>query len=237
MSTANLVDKAKEIATKAHDGQVRRGGAPYITHCKAVADDMASETVQAISWLHDVLEDTPVTVADLQMEGIPQNVIDAVVILTRLDDETYEQFIDRIVKSNNLDVLCVKYADIGNNLPTCRESKRAAYLDAKKKILARMMSLGCHASPKSAGKEEATTSAAKDTEHGEESTERAGEGHQFPFERQDAYRTDGLEPLRRRESPFDHLPRPEQGFVSDPSRQDAERHGIPSGHDLTDANG
>lgn len=65
-----LVTKALALATAAHAGQLRKDGSPYITHPQAVQEILAgygfSEEVQAAALVHDVLEDTPVTPAELR---------------------------------------------------------------------------------------------------------------------------------------------------------------------------
>jgi guanosine-3',5'-bis(diphosphate) 3'-pyrophosphohydrolase len=64
------ITQAYEFATKAHEGQQRRNGDPYITHPVAVAEILASLHLDASSikaaLLHDVLEDTPSTLDDIQ---------------------------------------------------------------------------------------------------------------------------------------------------------------------------
>lgn len=72
MNAKKLVETAKSIATTAHDGQKRKGGIDYITHPKAVSAQFSSPTLQAIAWLHDVLEDNNVwTEYRLLSNGIP----------------------------------------------------------------------------------------------------------------------------------------------------------------------
>lgn len=58
--TTDLVERAKDLAYRAHAGQVDKAGRPYIEHvarvAAAVSDDPEAE---AIAWLHDVVEDCP----------------------------------------------------------------------------------------------------------------------------------------------------------------------------------
>ncbi len=67
-----LVERAFERASIAHAGQTRKSGAPYITHCVAVAQILAEmgmdATTVAAGLLHDVIEDTGVTRADIETE-------------------------------------------------------------------------------------------------------------------------------------------------------------------------
>jgi (p)ppGpp synthase/HD superfamily hydrolase len=76
-----LVDKARAIATGAHEGQRRKDGPPYIIHPEAVAEILAGrafpDTVVAAAWVHDVLEDTPYPANKLR-EELGQEVLDIV---------------------------------------------------------------------------------------------------------------------------------------------------------------
>lgn len=95
---------AEVIATKAHEGQVDKAGMPYIDHPRAVAWTMAGRYpvmigygdvgVQA-AWLHDVVEDTDVTLNDLYSAGFSFIVVEAVDSVTKRPGETYMDMINR----------------------------------------------------------------------------------------------------------------------------------------------
>lgn len=123
-----LEDQAELIARIAHAGQKRRGGADYITHPKRVAHKLRdqSEAVRATAWLHDVLEDTPVT-AELLTGSIPPEVVHAVEVLTHRTGESYDQYLMRLKMTGNEIALAVKIADIEDNLadiPTDRQKEK-----------------------------------------------------------------------------------------------------------------
>ncbi len=67
-----LIERSYERARQAHDGQFRKSGEPYIRHCLAVAQILADmnldATTIAAALLHDVVEDTGVTLADIEAE-------------------------------------------------------------------------------------------------------------------------------------------------------------------------
>lgn len=94
---------AEAIATHAHAGQTDKAGAPYIDHPRAVAAMVADahrdpHTVHAAvqaAWLHDVVEDTDVTLDDLRAAGFGQSVVSAVDSVTRRDGELYSDLIAR----------------------------------------------------------------------------------------------------------------------------------------------
>lgn len=84
------IEKAYKFAEKAHQGQTLASGLPYITHCASVAAILAELTVPPelviAGLLHDVVEDTPVTLEDIRKEFNPEiaNLVDGVTKLTKL---------------------------------------------------------------------------------------------------------------------------------------------------------
>jgi len=114
--SSDFVERAAAIAKEAHSGQFRRDGTtPYILHPQAVVSRVAGDLfAEAVAWLHDVLEDTPVTVEMLRSQQIPEEVIEAVSMLTKPDGVDYEQYLQAI-KSNPL-AKKVKIADMLSNL-------------------------------------------------------------------------------------------------------------------------
>ncbi len=106
---------AEQIARRAHAGQLRRGGAPYIVHPEAVAKAVAGDPdAEAVAWLHDVIEDCGETRESLLAAGIPEHVVAAVEALTHSEDEDYDAAIKRAA-ANPL-ARKVKIADIRDNL-------------------------------------------------------------------------------------------------------------------------
>ena len=57
---------AIKIAFSAHDGQFDRSGIPYILHPLHVAEQMNDEDTTIVALLHDVVEDTSITIEDLR---------------------------------------------------------------------------------------------------------------------------------------------------------------------------
>lgn len=113
----DLIKLAKDIATMAHAGQVRRDGVtPYIAHPARVAMRLRyhGDSVIAAAWLHDVLEDTTETPESLIAAGVPSAVVSAVVLLTKTPLVSYDDYIAAI--SKNTIASNVKVADILDNL-------------------------------------------------------------------------------------------------------------------------
>ena len=90
MVDRELIIHAYKFAEKAHEDQKRVSGEPYITHCIAVAIILAELQVQPVvvvaGLLHDTVEDTPVTLADIAREFSEEikQLVDGVTKLTHL---------------------------------------------------------------------------------------------------------------------------------------------------------
>ncbi|NQU30640.1 MAG: bifunctional (p)ppGpp synthetase/guanosine-3',5'-bis(diphosphate) 3'-pyrophosphohydrolase, partial [Anaerolineae bacterium] len=90
LADRELVQRAYRVAEKAHRGQKRASGEPYVTHCLAVASILAElqvpTAVIAAGLLHDTVEDTKITLDDLQNDfgGEITNLVDGVTKLTNL---------------------------------------------------------------------------------------------------------------------------------------------------------
>ncbi|WP_058985457.1 HD domain-containing protein [Hugonella massiliensis] len=119
---------ARSIARKAHAGQTDKAGAPYIEHPAHVAAHVQGDTAKAVAWLHDVVEDTPLTFDDLRAAGIESDVIDALKLLTHDKSVPYLDYVTNL-KRNEL-ARAVKLADLAHNsdltrLPKVTDADRA----------------------------------------------------------------------------------------------------------------
>lgn len=113
---AQLISASAAICERAHAGQFDKEGRPYVEHVRRVAsyvDPDRSASVHAAALLHDVLEDSSLTVADLANEGIPPDVLEIVLLLTRRRDVADANYYRRI--RAHVDALEVKLADLADN--------------------------------------------------------------------------------------------------------------------------
>ena len=101
---------AKDIATTAHQGQFDKAGKPFILHPQAVASMVNTDEEKAVAWLHDTIEDSDFTELDLIERGIPRQVVDGVIAMTKVKGEEYSHYLRRL-KKNNL-AHKVKMADL-----------------------------------------------------------------------------------------------------------------------------
>lgn len=107
-----LTNKAMKIAYEAHHGQVDYGGVPYIFHPYHVAEQMKDEITTCIALLHDVVEDTDVTMEELERE-FPGEVTDALRLLTHDVSTDYFDYV-RAIRENPA-ARAVKLADLDHN--------------------------------------------------------------------------------------------------------------------------
>lgn len=115
LSPAQELALAIKIAAEGHLNQKDKGGNPYILHPLKVMHYLKSDDFQlmAIAALHDVLEDTDVTASDLVLLGFSNRVKDAVVLLTKRDGQTPDEYFQGI--KSNYDAVRVKLADLRHN--------------------------------------------------------------------------------------------------------------------------
>ena len=120
------LSKAIEIAKTAHEGQVDKAGKPYFEHVQAVCE-IASKMIlswneeyddflvqaKIVSYLHDVVEDTSLTIDDLRKHQIPTDCFLAIETLTKKSGQDYWDYLAE-VKLDKLAAV-VKIADLTHN--------------------------------------------------------------------------------------------------------------------------
>ena len=114
-------EKAYKIAKKAHLGQVDKAGEDYIKHPEKVASFVKTDEEKAVAYLHDVIEDTELTLENLYEYDFSKEVIEAVDIITKKRGEDYQSYLNS-VKKNKL-ARAVKLADLRHNSDLTRLAK------------------------------------------------------------------------------------------------------------------
>ena len=110
------IEDVIRIAATAHKGQKDMVGNPAIQHVLAVGLMGNTEMEQKAGYLHDVVEDTDYTLADLRAEGVEEGVLEAVDLLTHRSGMSYEDYVRNIVLSGNATAIQVKLNDLFHNL-------------------------------------------------------------------------------------------------------------------------
>ena len=115
-----MTDKVKlayAIALAAHKGQVDKAGNDYINHPLNVASKCKTEKEKIVALLHDVVEDTNVTLEDLK-KFFDSDIIEAINLLTHKEEDTYMEYLTRI--KNNPIAKNVKIQDLKHNMDLSR---------------------------------------------------------------------------------------------------------------------
>src|SRR4029077_11078299 len=87
------IEKALQIAAHAHEGQKDKEGLPYILHPLRVMSRVEGEKAQIVAVLHDVVEDTKVTLDDLRRAGFSAEILAAVQCVTHRKEEPYAVYV------------------------------------------------------------------------------------------------------------------------------------------------
>lgn len=109
-----MLEKAIAIAVEAHRGQIDKAGKPYILHPLRVMLAGKTEDEMICGILHDVVEDTPISIEMLEKEGFSDAVLEALELLTRDSKTPYQDYIEAI--SKNPLAIHVKLYDLHDNL-------------------------------------------------------------------------------------------------------------------------
>ncbi len=154
----NMIERARKLAYRVHKEQKRWGGEPFITHPKGVVEKLRDRDIfvagfddldpalkkyvpcsltedqkqdyYIVGWLHDVVEDTSITLGGLLDRGFDYHIVRAVDAITRRDTEDYREYILR-VKENRI-AQQVKIADIEHNLESFNQKNNKSRADKYK---------------------------------------------------------------------------------------------------------
>lgn len=108
-----LTKMALKISFDVHKNQVDKSGMPYVYHPFHLAEQMDDEYTTCVALLHDVVEDTDITLDDLKKKGFPNEVTDAIALMTHDDVVPYLEYVAKIKK--NPIATFVKLADLKHN--------------------------------------------------------------------------------------------------------------------------
>lgn len=117
--TSNI-RKAMNIAYNAHHGQVDKSGVPYIYHPIHLAEQMETEDECIVALLHDIVEDTEVTIEELEKE-FSKEIVEAIRLLTHDKTVEYMEYI-RKIKDNPI-AKRIKLADLKHNSDQTRKEE------------------------------------------------------------------------------------------------------------------
>ena len=126
---SQYLHKAITIAFEAHQGQSSINGEPYILHPLRLLVKAKSNEERIIAVLHDVIEKSNFTLADLKNKGFDQNIISAIDSLSRRRSESYIDYIGRLMQ-NRISVK-IKLLDLADNIRMHSENNDNGIYDVK----------------------------------------------------------------------------------------------------------
>lgn len=109
----NMLAKAIMMASVAHIDQTDKGGNPYILHTLRVMNSLGGDELKQIGVMHDIVEDTQMTLVGLKSAGFSERVVDGVDCMTKRLGEMNEEYLIRV--ESNVDSIRVKLADLKDN--------------------------------------------------------------------------------------------------------------------------
>lgn len=141
-----LVQKAYDFAKKSHEGHARRSSEPYFNHLFATAKNIAElgmgATTIAAGFLHDCIEDTPVTSQEIEKEFGKEILflVEGVTKLGKLKYQGRERYNESLRKlfiamSQDIRVLIIKLCDRLHNIETLEYVKKEKQLRIAKETL------------------------------------------------------------------------------------------------------
>lgn len=109
---------ALNLCFEAHRNQRDKNGMPYVFHPFHLAEQMKDEKTTIVALLHDVVEDTDITLDDIRNMGFDDEVVAAIGLMTHASDIPYMEYVAEIKK--NPISKAVKLADLRHNSDTTR---------------------------------------------------------------------------------------------------------------------
>lgn len=108
-----LTKKAMQICFAAHKEQVDKSGSPYVFHPFHLAEQMTEEDAVCVALLHDVVEDSSYTLANLEAMGFPKAVLEGIALMTHDPAVSYMDYVAAI--GRHPVARKVKLADLRHN--------------------------------------------------------------------------------------------------------------------------
>ena len=118
---SKILEKAALICVTKHQGQRDKAGAAYFQHPMRVAMNCEKDEEKIVALLHDTIEDTDVTPEWLKQQGFSDEIVEAILSVTRNPGEDYQEFVAR-AKKNPIGRI-VKIHDLEDNLNVLRLSE------------------------------------------------------------------------------------------------------------------
>lgn len=128
---AAVLETCMMLCLEAHYGQRDRNGLPYCLHPIRVSNRVPTIRAKSLALIHDTIEDGPIDFVQRLSLLLPYDLVQSCLLLSRVEGETYENYIERIATQGESDELLVKLADLQDNSDISRmdESARRASVE------------------------------------------------------------------------------------------------------------
>ncbi len=117
-----IYKRSLELVKKSFHDKCDKANTNYMNHLQHVSQDFKNDRKRSMALLHDILEDTEVTSSDLKALGYDESFIEVLQILTNTY-ETYDEYIQHLLDSNNKDAFEIKMKDLLHNMDLTRVDK------------------------------------------------------------------------------------------------------------------
>ena len=114
-----MLEKALLLIETYFKGKVDKAGKPYTNHLIAVSEQVDSEEDKIVALLHDIIEDTDISIEELN-RVIPMKLIERILLLTHDPKCTYDEYITNILDCGDIHVIRIKMADMWHNMDLSR---------------------------------------------------------------------------------------------------------------------
>ena len=114
------IEETQKLVKKYFKDKVDKGNNPYMEHLEYVSSLGRNETEKIIGLLHDTLEETELTKEELLEFGFSKEIVEVIEILTRTKNESYNEYIESIILSENESALYIKKIDMEHNMDLSR---------------------------------------------------------------------------------------------------------------------
>lgn len=108
-----MLNRALKVARQYHAGQVDKAGMDYINHLIAVANLVHTENEKIVALLHDIIEDTDMTIDTLKCYGFSADIVRSIKTLTKDNECDYFKYLKNVKKDKLARI--VKLADLKHN--------------------------------------------------------------------------------------------------------------------------
>ena len=129
------IDDALALVAEKFKGMTDKDGEPYVMHCLRVMMGTSDPRAQLIGLMHDLVEDTEVTLDDLTTMGFDPAVVEGVALVTHQDEDSYAEYVVRL-KKNEL-AKQAKLSDLRDNASMNRVLYREALVERDLKRIQR----------------------------------------------------------------------------------------------------